>query len=58
MGMGKTLSILALLLKTYEKGQKWAQEKRESEFTETRVRSHSAATLVVVPSGRESWIGA
>jgi hypothetical protein len=57
MGMGKTLSILALLLKTLDNARQWALDKKDSEFTQTRIQSHSRATLVIVPSGRKSSHG-
>jgi len=53
MGMGKTLSILALLLQTLTHSHQWAQENKDSEFTQTGIQQHCHATLVIVPSGRK-----
>ncbi|RMZ91158.1 hypothetical protein DV736_g1622, partial [Chaetothyriales sp. CBS 134916] len=49
MGMGKSLSILALIVKTLDDGKEWAQQLNNSaEGNETL--KHSRCTLVVVPS--------
>ena len=51
MGMGKSLSILALIMKTLDDSKLWAQQQNcNAEGKETHQRSRS--TLVVVPSAR------
>ncbi|KAK3315982.1 SNF2 family N-terminal domain-containing protein [Apodospora peruviana] len=50
MGMGKSLSTLALIVQTLEAGHDWAQKKREEEHTSGKVRRHSHSTLIIVPS--------
>ncbi|KAF4452457.1 hypothetical protein F53441_4737 [Fusarium austroafricanum] len=47
MGMGKSLSILALVMKTLDNGQEWAKEKNE-EHKGRRSLKFSRSTLVVV----------
>jgi len=56
MGMGKSLSMLALITKTLESADLWAhgQNKDISESQTTQKRSR--ATLVIVPSARMSHI--
>lgn len=53
MGMGKTLSTLALMMQTLEAGQKWAEDKRKEEHTNTKTLRHTHSTLVIVPSACE-----
>jgi SWI/SNF-related matrix-associated actin-dependent regulator of chromatin subfamily A3 len=50
MGMGKSLSILALITKTLDDGKEWAQQQNDS--AEGKALKHSRSTLVVVPSAR------
>jgi len=50
MGMGKSLSTLALIVQTLEAGRLWAEKKRGEEHTSAKVRRHSPATLIIVPS--------
>ncbi|KAF5687057.1 helicase-like transcription factor [Fusarium circinatum] len=47
MGMGKSLSILALIMKTLDNGQEWAEE-RNAEHKSRRSFTFSRSTLVVV----------
>jgi SNF2 family DNA or RNA helicase len=47
MGMGKSLSILALVMRTLDDGQKWADEKNE-EYKDRKSVKFSRSTLVVV----------
>lgn len=54
MGMGKTLSILALLLQTLDSAHQWAQKKECADIMNNRIQRHSHGTLVIVPSGRMS----
>ncbi|KAM0522526.1 hypothetical protein ACHAPE_002117 [Trichoderma viride] len=49
MGMGKTLSILALIVKTLDVATDWAQ-KQESSATVEEETQRSRSTLVIVPS--------
>jgi len=53
MGMGKTLSTLALLIQTMDDGQKWAEMKQNDEHISGKVMGHTHATLVIVPSACE-----
>ncbi|KAM7190801.1 SNF2 family N-terminal domain containing protein [Naviculisporaceae sp. PSN 640] len=50
MGMGKSLSTLALIMKTLEDAHIWANEKRSEEHISGKVRRHSHSTLIIVPS--------
>lgn len=52
MGMGKSLSILSLIVETLEKGQEWAKERRLLEES-IQLKGHTRSTLVVVSSARE-----
>ncbi|KAK3349252.1 SNF2 family N-terminal domain-containing protein [Lasiosphaeria hispida] len=58
MGMGKTLSTLALVIETLEAGQEWAKQKQGEEHTSAKVQQYSHSTLVVVPSALliNSWL--
>ena len=49
MGMGKSLSILALITRTLEVGKEWAQQQNDSSEGKEALK-HSRSTLVVVPS--------
>lgn len=51
MGMGKSLSILALIAKTLDDGNEWAQQQTDSTEDKEALK-HSRSTLVVVPSAR------
>lgn len=51
MGMGKSLSLLALILQTMDNSHTWVEEKRHAEHVSTRRSTHS--TLVIVPSARK-----
>lgn len=50
MGMGKSLSTLALIVQTLESGHRWVEEKRNEEHTSGKVKRHSHSTLIIVPS--------
>ncbi|PHH91757.1 hypothetical protein CDD83_10401 [Cordyceps sp. RAO-2017] len=49
MGMGKSLSVLALIIKTIEEGHAWAQRSRDEEFLHDGVKEYTHSTLVIVP---------
>ena len=54
MGMGKSLSILALIMKTLEDAQSWADNKNSCLSSSASVtKRHSRATLVVASSACE-----
>ncbi|CAI6100801.1 unnamed protein product [Clonostachys chloroleuca] len=50
MGMGKSLSILALAMKTLDDGQEWADELNVGPVGKKLIK-HSRSTLIVVSSG-------
>lgn len=50
MGMGKSLSILALAMKTLDDGQEWADELNVGPVGKKPIK-HSRSTLIVVSSG-------
>jgi SNF2-related domain len=55
MGMGKTLSILALITNTLEKAHDWASTSAGDEMdSHLPVKKRTAATLVIVPSACKS----
>ncbi|ETS83908.1 hypothetical protein PFICI_05784 [Pestalotiopsis fici W106-1] len=49
MGMGKSLSILSLIVDTLEKGQSWAENRRSEDRTGP-LKDHTRSTLIVVSS--------
>ncbi|KAI9663837.1 MAG: hypothetical protein M1821_007327 [Bathelium mastoideum] len=49
MGMGKSLSILSLIVRTLEKGRDWAKEVSMEDDVHSE-RQRSKATLIIVPS--------
>ncbi|KAM0263536.1 hypothetical protein ACHAQJ_001155 [Trichoderma viride] len=49
MGMGKSLSILALIMNTLDDGKAWVQQQVNSTTVEEAIR-RSRSTLVIVPS--------
>jgi len=56
MGMGKTLSILALVLRTLSAAHEWATQVNDTSSTlsqTSRHRHRSGATLIVASSDRE-----
>lgn len=57
MGMGKSLSILALVMRTLDQGQEWAKEKNEENKNRKSVK-FSRSTLVVVSAALliDNWI--
>lgn len=50
MGMGKSLSILALITKTLDNASRWANEPKLSPPAADVLENRSQATLVIVPS--------
>lgn len=52
MGMGKSLSILSLVVTTLQNGQQWAQQEEQSKQKNQEL-CYSGSTLVVVSSARE-----
>ncbi|KAF7554933.1 hypothetical protein G7Z17_g2554 [Cylindrodendrum hubeiense] len=58
MGMGKTLSILALVINTIDQGHEWAQSSTNEELSHSDIEHHTHSTLVIVPSALliNSWI--
>ncbi|KAI8648852.1 hypothetical protein NCS56_01501200 [Fusarium sp. Ph1] len=57
MGMGKSLSTLALVMRTLDDGQKWANEKNEDHEDRKSVK-FSRSTLIVVSAALmiDNWI--
>lgn len=56
MGMGKTLSILALVLQTLDAAHQWAMQVDPDKLSDqSRQRERSRATLIVASSDR-TWI--
>jgi len=53
MGMGKSLSLISLLLRTLEDGHNWAEKRREEKYSAGRLQKHTHSTLVIVPSACE-----
>ena len=53
MGMGKSLAILALVIRTLDRAREWAEKHRKNEHTHSRGYTYSHSTLVIVPSARE-----
>lgn len=53
MGMGKSLSTLALVINTMTEGQKWAEEETDNTHAHSEIKDFTRSTLVVVPSARE-----
>ncbi|KAH8123686.1 hypothetical protein FP744_10005786 [Trichoderma asperellum] len=50
MGMGKSLSILALIMKTLDDGKEWVKQQEHSATSEEGILKRSRSTLVIVPS--------
>ncbi|KUI66104.1 hypothetical protein VM1G_11431 [Cytospora mali] len=50
MGMGKTLSILALVIGTLEKARDWALSQAQSDTSVVKANRYSRATLIIVSS--------
>lgn len=50
MGMGKTLSMLALVINTLEEGQEWAARSNSEDLTQCDIRNYAHSTLIIVPS--------
>jgi SNF2 family DNA or RNA helicase len=55
MGMGKTLSTLALITSTSQEGHEWAHEHQQQDIDMySSVKRYTQSTLVIVPSARWS----
>jgi SNF2 family DNA or RNA helicase len=52
MGMGKSLSILALVMKTLDNGQEWANQKN-AEHKGRKTTRFTRSTLIVVSAARK-----
>ena len=52
MGMGKSLSVLALILRTLETAHSWSSQPEKTSSESWRPRPRSSATLVVASSDR------
>ena len=50
MGMGKSLSILALIIETVEEGREWAENRRSETHAHAEINEYTHSTLVIVPS--------
>lgn len=50
--MGKSLSILALIMKTLDDGKEWVKQQEHSATSEEGILKRSRSTLVIVPSAR------
>lgn len=50
--MGKSLSILALIMKTLDDGKEWVKQQENSATAEEGILKRSRSTLVIVPSAR------
>lgn len=58
MGMGKSLSMLSLIIRTLDYARRWADSEiqRETRAGFEGLNTISRATLIIVPSARESGI--
>ena len=54
MGMGKSLAVLALVIRTLDRAREWAAGHRHDEHPHSTAHAYSHSTLVVVPSARKS----
>lgn len=54
MGMGKSLSILALAMKTLDDGVEWATQSRDDEESNKPQVKYSRSTLIVVSASCKS----
>lgn len=52
MGMGKTLSMLTLIMKTLDNGKLWAEQQENGDRVDETIK-RSRSTLVIVPSARK-----
>ncbi|OIW28319.1 hypothetical protein CONLIGDRAFT_577125 [Coniochaeta ligniaria NRRL 30616] len=57
MGMGKSLAILALIIRTLDRAREWADRHRSDEQSHSGTHTYSHSTLVIVPSALliNSW---
>ncbi|KAB5577889.1 SNF2 family domain-containing protein [Coniochaeta sp. 2T2.1] len=57
MGMGKSLAILALIIRTLDRAREWADNHRSDEQSHSGSYTYSHSTLVIVPSALliNSW---
>jgi SWI/SNF-related matrix-associated actin-dependent regulator of chromatin subfamily A3 len=53
MGMGKSLSTLSLIAKTFDDGQLWAQEELSQASDFNVVKKRAPVTLIIAPSASE-----
>lgn len=53
MGMGKSLSMISLLMRTLDRARRWAVSEAQQEAKEGSQGAVSRATLIIVPSARE-----
>lgn len=51
--MGKTLSMLTLIMKTLDDGKEWAKQQENGAKVDEAIK-RSRSTLVIVPSARKS----
>jgi hypothetical protein len=56
MGMGKSLSLLSLMLETLLDGNTWAEKKRNDEHISGQIKRHTHSTLIIVPSACMSLV--
>lgn len=50
MGMGKSLAVLALIIRTLDRAHQWVEVHRSDEPSYRRTHTYSHSTLVIVPS--------
>lgn len=50
MGMGKSLSILALVVNTLTEGKEWVTKQENEDLVHSDVETYAHSTLVIVPS--------
>jgi SWI/SNF-related matrix-associated actin-dependent regulator of chromatin subfamily A3 len=53
MGMGKSLSVLALILRTLEAAHQWSVKPESNSAQHWRSKPQSSATLIVASSDRK-----
>lgn len=56
MGMGKSLSILSLIIRTLDTARDWASSQDKSDTPGAQVNQTSRATLIIVSSACESGV--
>jgi SWI/SNF-related matrix-associated actin-dependent regulator of chromatin subfamily A3 len=50
MGMGKSLSALAVMVQTLEEGRAWAEEQEDGDHKLRKLSHYAHSTLIIVPS--------